>query len=206
MTYYEVWGYDTFSREDYLCGRYTSYAAAQKTLRKHEAEVKKSQDEELRDTFCITTVTEKDIELREEKEREVRDTRAEEQSYNEAHLAECTHNLLEKFGEALRNIKAEDRQRLQRDNEHLAQEVWWYNDEDCFIQILFESYFCPDNRISVNIGISVKEGQYSEGGKIISYSGISGTQSQLVQWSQTQEAVQECVEKFKGLIRSIYKD
>lgn len=206
MTYYEVWGYDTFAHEDYLCGRYNTYVEAQRVMRKHEAEVRKSQNADLRDTFCITTVTEKDIELREEKERNIWNTRAKEQSYNEAHLAECTHNLLEKFGEALRNIKAEDRLRFQRDHEYLTQEVWWYNDEDCFIQILFESYFCRDNGIFVNIGISVKDGQYSQGGKITSCSAIRGTHSELVQWAHTREAVQECVEKFKGLIRSIYKD
>ena len=206
MTYYEVWGYDTFAHEDYLCGRYNTYAEAQRVMRKHEAEVKKSQDEDLRDTFCITTVTEKDIELRDEKERDVRFIRAEEQSYNEAHLEECTHHLLKKFEEALGNMKAEDKVRLQKKHEYLTQEVWWYNDEDCFIQILFESFFCSNNGISVNIGISVKDGQYSQGGKITSCSAIRGTHSELVQWAHTREAVQECVEKFKELIRSIYKD
>lgn len=205
MTYYEVWGYDTFAGEDYLCGRFTSYAAAQKALRKHETEVKKSQDEELRDTYCIATVTGKDIELREEKEREVGYARAEEQSYNEAHLKECTYSLLEKFKEALGNMKVEDRLRLQRNHEYLTQEVWWYSDEDCFIQILFESLFSSNNILSVNMGISVKDGQYSHGGKITSCAAIRGTFSELVQWSQTQEAVQECVKKFKELIRRIYK-
>lgn len=206
MTYYEVWGYDTFAREDYLCGRFTSYAAAQKALRKHETEVKKSQDEELQDTFCITTVTDKDIELREEIERNITYTREEEQSFNEKHLAECTHNLLGKFKEALRDVTAEEIQHLRKEHEYLTQEVWWYNEEDCFVQILFESFFCTDTDISVNIGISVKDGQYSHGGKITSCSAFRGTYSELVQWSRTQEAVQECVEKFKELIRKIYKE
>lgn len=206
MTYFEVWGYDTFAREDYLCGRFTSYAAAKKELRKLGAEVKNLQDVGLQDTFCITIVTDKDIRLREEREKKIRNARNKEQSFNEEHLAECVHNLLVKFREALRDVTAEEIKRLRKNDECLTQDVWWDSEEDCFTQILFETLFRTKNALDVNMGISVKGGRYSQGGKTTICAAIVGTYSELIKWSQTQEAVQECVEKFKKLIEKIYSE
>lgn len=69
MTYYEVWGYDTFACEEYSCGRYSSLSEAQRVLNKHKASVAKTQDEALRDTFSIIRVTDEDIKCQEQKEK-----------------------------------------------------------------------------------------------------------------------------------------
>lgn len=69
MTYYEVWGYDTFAGEEYSCGRYSSQSEAQRVLNKHEASVVKTQDKALRDTFSIIRVTDEDTKHQEQEEK-----------------------------------------------------------------------------------------------------------------------------------------
>lgn len=54
---YELWGWDTFSREDYFVGLYTTNSSANRARRKLEEKVKKSQDEKLRDSFTVNRTT-----------------------------------------------------------------------------------------------------------------------------------------------------
>ena len=67
---YEVWGYDTFAGEDYLCGTYGTRSEAQQMLRKMERRVQ-SQPASLRDTFEILEVTEEVDEERSRREAEL---------------------------------------------------------------------------------------------------------------------------------------
>lgn len=68
---YEVWGEDTFARENYLVGTYETREKANKVLRASEQSVKQ-QCEELRDTFWITELTPKKQKEREEQEEQHR--------------------------------------------------------------------------------------------------------------------------------------
>lgn len=54
---YEVWGNDTFSNETYFVGLYTTNSSANRAMHRHEEDAKKTQDEEVRDTFWITRTT-----------------------------------------------------------------------------------------------------------------------------------------------------
>ncbi len=54
---YELWGWDTFSSESYLCGVYASAYTARKAMRRHEEEIKAYQSKSLRDTYSINKTT-----------------------------------------------------------------------------------------------------------------------------------------------------
>lgn len=68
---YEVWGEDTFARENYLVGAYETREKANKSLKASEQSVKQ-QCEELRDTFWITELTPKKKKERDEQEEQHR--------------------------------------------------------------------------------------------------------------------------------------
>lgn len=202
MTYYEVWGYDTFASESYFCGRYSSQSEAQKVLNRHEVKVAKSQDAALRDTFSIATMTDEDIALRKQREREI----SREQSYDSSHLTECVKTLLKQFRKALSETSTDDWLLLQKEQKHLTQQVWWDNEKDCFTQVSFESYTGNDNIIFVGTGICVKSGRFVEGGQTTIFSTIRGTCYELIEWAKTKEAVQQCMKELEKLISHIYED
>lgn len=54
---FELWGWDTFSREEYFVGLYASNSSANRARRKQEEKIKKFQSKKLRDTFAITRTT-----------------------------------------------------------------------------------------------------------------------------------------------------
>ena len=206
MIYYEVWGYDTFAHEDYSCGRYTTYREAEKVLKEQEADVEKTQDEALRDTFSIVKITDEGIKLRDEQEKQIRYIREKEQSYSHARLTECSMILLTRLQEILSTIKKEDLLALQEKDECQTHKVHWSNEKDCFEQLSFELFYKDNDRFFVSIGIKVKDGEYSSGGMITSCGEYRGTREELTKWAKTNKAVKQCVQRFEELIQEIYRD
>lgn len=64
---YEVWGEDTFAREEYLVGVYDTQEEANKILRESEQSALQT-CEELRDTYWICELTPERKQEREERE------------------------------------------------------------------------------------------------------------------------------------------
>ena len=64
MICYELWGYDTYSYESYLCGVYKHYSSAKRAMKKQQLDCMEYQGEGLRDTFSIkkTSIEEHDEE------------------------------------------------------------------------------------------------------------------------------------------------
>lgn len=65
MICYELWGYDTYSREACLCGVYKHYSSAKRAMKRLQQDCLETQSEGLRDTFGIkkTTLEEHDDEV-----------------------------------------------------------------------------------------------------------------------------------------------
>ena len=57
MICYELWGYDTYSREAYLCGVYKHYSSAKRAMKRLQQDCLETQSEGLRDTFGIKKST-----------------------------------------------------------------------------------------------------------------------------------------------------
>ncbi len=206
MTYYEVWGWDTFAGEAYSCGRYATLAQAQHVLKKQEESVL-SQDEDLRDTFSIQKVTDEDIRNREKREEHICNTREREQSYNLAHLRSCTGELLLKFREVLLETSFEQWQELSRNHRFRTVSVLWNDAEDCFTEVFFEILLMADGRrLSVCTGVNAKSGEYSSGGRISVTSSFCATPEQLLEATGDEDFLQQCVEKFASHIRMVYED
>lgn len=206
MTYYEVWGWDTFAGESYSCGRYATLAEAQRVMKKQEESVL-SQDKDLRDTFSIQQVTDEDIRNRKEREERISSIREREQAYNREHLRACTGELLLKFREVLLDTPFEKWQELSRNRRFLPVSVSWNNAEDCFTEVFFEILLMVDGRrLSVCTGVNAKSGQYSGGGRISVTSSFCGTPEQLLEATGDEDFLERCVEKFASHIRMVYED
>lgn len=206
MTYYEVWGWDTFAGESYSCGRYATLEEARRVMKKQEESVL-SQDKDLRDTFSIQKVTDEDIRNREKREERISDIRRREQAYNREHLRACTGELLSKFHKVLQETSFEQWQNLSRDHRFLTVSVSWNNAEDCFTEIFFEILLMADGRrLSVCTGVNAKSGEYSSGGRISVTSSFCATPEDFLEVTRDADFLERCVEKFESHIRMVYED
>lgn len=94
---YEVWGEDTFARENYLVGTFETREKANKALKASEKSVM-DQCEELRDTYWI-------VELTPEQEKERKEwERKKERDFDYSHLCE----LISRLNNELLKIAAQD--------------------------------------------------------------------------------------------------
>lgn len=85
------------------------------------------------------------------------------------------------------------------------QEVNWENEMDCFTQIHFETYYRDNKTLAVGIGVAVRSGYYY-GGSIFRTCSFSGTLREILQWADTEKALDDCVNTFKDLIRGFRVD
>ena len=205
MKYYEVWGWDTFAGEDYFCGRYLTRQEAIEALRQQERKVEKTQDKEIRDTYSITVITEDENEEREKDKNRVNIEKAAEASFNIKHLTLCIRKLLRLFKNAWENEDPIDLLRKNEEESRLIQEVTCNNEEDCFTQIGF-STFHSNGWLIVSINVTVRSGRYFHGGCITSPQVFINSRQAMLEWADTKEALDECTNKIKELIKTFYKD
>ena len=108
---YEVWGYDTFARENYLCGTYSTRREAQQMMRKMERRVQ-GQSSSLRDSFSILEVTDEVDEERSLRELELDWQKSADAGYNPDFISRVVDNLLQQSAETVivtdRNSEATD--------------------------------------------------------------------------------------------------
>ncbi len=205
MKYYEVWGWDTFAHEDYCCGRFETRAEAEKVLAEQEAEVASSQPEDLRDTFSIAEVSDEDIRNRQIAEAEASSIRADDRAYNENHLRECLKQLLEKFHFY---IEAEYK-RWKSTGKYTKSDrisASWENPEDCFTMVEIETHHRRANDLVLSFKVHIREGEYYGAGNASEGISFSGTDEQFVNWSSTDDAVDDCVTCVKRLMKNFFED
>lgn len=205
MKYYEVWGWDTFAGEEYFCGRYNTRQEAVKELSKKEKEVKKTQDEGIRDTYSIAEVTDDEIIKREEAEERIQLEKTAEKSFNPEQLTECVRKLLGLFKDALENIDPAELQKKEEEEYTLSQEVECRDEKNCFSRIALDTFY-NNGWLIVGIRVTVRGGEYYHSGNIKNSCVFIKSLQEMLSWVDTREAVEDFSDKIKGLINSFYKD
>lgn len=123
---YEVWGEDTFARENYLVGAYDTREKADKALKASERSVL-DQCEELRDTFWIVELTPERKKEREDWERKQEEQYRKMIDFDYSHLCE----LVAKLNGRLLDIVEQDREGKITDREVKLLETN-ENVDDCY--------------------------------------------------------------------------
>ncbi|MDC2009075.1 hypothetical protein PO027_19635 [Bacteroides thetaiotaomicron] len=109
---YEVWGEDTFAREEYLVGVYDTQEEANKILRESEQSALQT-CEELRDTYWICELTPERKQEREEREARREERRRKRSDFNYIHLCE----IVSRLNKRLLDTVARDKKGLIADKE-----------------------------------------------------------------------------------------
>ena len=148
---YEVWGYDTFAGEDYLCGTYSTRNEAQQMFRKMERRAL-SQPVSLRDTFEVLEVTDEVDEERSRREAELDRMISADTAHDPDFLNSVVANLIKQ----LRSAKGgEKRFRVEYD----CRET-----KDCFDIIAFTLITFKGGEQAIDIEIQFRKGEYYGGG------------------------------------------
>lgn len=129
---YEVWGEDTFAREEYLVGVYDTLEEANKILKESEQSALLT-CEELRDTFWVCELTPRRKQEREEREA-IREERCRKRrDFNYAHLCEIVSRLNKRLLETV----SQDKKGLITDKEI---QLFERNEEsgDCYSSLSFQ--------------------------------------------------------------------
>jgi hypothetical protein len=201
MKHYEVWGRDTFAGEDYCCGRFETRAEAEKMLAEQEAEVAGSQPEDLRDTFCI-------VELGDEglyNQVEISHNKVDDRAFNEDHLRKCLKELLEKFHSYI----DDEYKRWKSTGKYTKSDrmsVSWEDPDDCFTKVGLETYHRGANDLVIMLNVHIRQGKYYDSGDSSESISFSGTDEQFVNWSSTDDAVDDCVTCVKRLMKNFFED
>lgn len=205
MTHYEVWGWDTFSGEDYFCGRFPSREAAEAECKRNE-EKAQTQSKELRDTFSIVALADGEISGQKQRIEQIRDEKARNGMYSEENLANCFAQLLKLFKQSWEVMDAAEWRKKKQEERKMELKVDWQDETDCFDGVLFRTYYFDDGRLVIGVGVSVHSFDGEEHGGISSTSSFRGTFEEMLCWAGTEKALADCVEKGKELIKEFWED
>lgn len=187
---YEVWGYDTFSGEDYLCGTYSTRKEAQQMLRNMVRRVQ-GQPPSLRDTFAVLEVTEEVDEERSRREAELDRMISADTAYDPDFLKNVVANLFQQ----LRNAKGgEKRFRVEYD----CQET-----KDCFDTVAFTLIAFKGGEQAIDVEIQFRKGEYYGGGtasKVVNRM----QKADFKYWLNTEYAQEMMCVEVEDLINSFY--
>jgi len=150
---YEVWGYDTFAREDYLCGTYSTRSEAQQMMRKMERGVQ-GQPSSLRDSFSILEVTDEVDEERSQRESELDWQKSADADYNPDSISRVVDNLLQQ----LRVTTAK--------GNRIKVEYDCTDTDDCFDKIVFTIISFKGMEQALDVEIQFRQGKFYNGGSI----------------------------------------
>lgn len=143
---YEVWGYDTFAREDYLCGTYSTRREAQQMMRKMERRVQ-GQPSSLRDSFSIL-VTDDGVD---EDEAVLDIQESIEADYNLDSISRVVDNLLQQ----LRVTTAKGKR--------VKVEYDCAGTDDCFDKIVFTLISFKSMEQALDVEIQFRQGEFYNG-------------------------------------------
>ena len=187
---YEVWGYDTFSGEDYLCGTYSTRNEAQQMLRKMERRAL-SQPVSLRDTFEVLEVTEEVDEERSRREAELDRMISSDTAHDPDFLNSVAANLIKQ----LKSAKGgEKRFRVEYD----CRET-----KDCFDIIAFTLITFKGGEQAIDIEIQFRKGEYYGGGTASKVIGRM-PKTDFQYWLNSEYALKVICVEVEELINSFY--
>lgn len=197
---YEVWGYDTFSHEYYLCAVFCNRRDAEILRDEKRREVFLSQCESLRDEYWIVEITDEEKIERNKREDLIRKEKNDELSFNSDHLEQCVRELLKLLKSSFQKIDPEKLSTLK--NKSLKHEVKCDNEEDCFTSVRLETYFCANLSISLGVGVDVRSGKYF-GGSVLRFGKYEGSIAEMIEWSDTEKALNDCKIEVMSIIWEI---
>ena len=187
---YEVWGYDTFSGEDYLCGTYSTRNEAQQMLRKMECRAL-SQPVSLRDTFEVLEVTDEVDEERSRREAELDRMISADTAHDPDFLNSVVANLIKQ----LRSAKGgEKRFRVEYD----CRET-----KDCFDIIAFTLITFKGGEQAIDVEIQFRKGEYYGGGTASKVIGRM-PKTDFQYWLNSEYALNVMCVEVEELINSFY--
>lgn len=187
---YEVWGYDTFAGEDYLCGTYNTRSEAQRMMRKMERKVL-SQDVSLRDTFEVLEVTEEVDEERARREAELERMISADTAHDPDFLNSVVGNLFQQ----LRSTKGEEKRfRVEYDCTET---------KDCFDKIAFTLITFKGMEQAIDVEIQFRKGEYYGAGTASKVFGRM-PKSDFQYWLNSDYALKVMCVEVEELINSFY--
>lgn len=139
---YEVWGYDTFANEDYLCGTYNTSSEARRMMQKMVRRVQ-GQNASLRDTFSVVEVEEESSSC----EAELDHWESVEPDYDSAFLSRVVDNLLQQ----LRNTTEKGKR--------IKVEYDCTETDDCFDKIIFTLITFKGIEQAIDVEIQFRQGE-----------------------------------------------
>lgn len=187
---YEVWGYDTFAGEDYLCGTYNTRSEAQRMMRKMERKVL-NQDASLRDTFEILEVTEEVDEERARREAELERMISADTAHDPDFLNSIVINLLQQ----LRSAKG--------GNKRFRVEYDCKETKDCFDKIAFTLITFKGMEQAIDVEIQFRKGEYYGEGTASKVIGRM-SKSDFQYWLNSDYALKAMCVEVEELINSFY--
>ena len=187
---YEVWGYDTFARENYLCGTYSTRREAQQMMRKMERRVQ-GQSSSLRDSFSILEVTDEVDEERSLRELELDWQKSADAGYNPDFISRVVDNLLQQ----LRVTAAKGKR--------FKVEYDCANTDDCFDKIAFTLISFKGMEQALDVEIQFRQGEFYNGGTI-SKIFYRMSKSDFQYWLNSEYAKEIMCVEVEELINSFY--
>lgn len=187
---YEVWGYDTFSHEDYLCGTYRTRSEAQQMMRKMERRVQE-QDALLRDSFSVLEVMEEIEKEHSLHEAELDYLKNTDTDYDPDFLSRVVDNLFQQ----LRNTKEKGKR--------IKVEYDCTGTDDCFDKIIFTLITFKGMEQAIDVEIQFRQGGDYNGATISKvFYRMSKTDFQY--WLKSEYASKIMCVEVEELINSIY--
>ena len=191
-TKYEVWGYDTFADEDYLCGTFNSKSEALKKMREMEHRAQ-GQDVSLRDTFEVLEVTE-DVEIeRSLREAELDRMKNADMGYDPDFLSLVIHQLFKQ----LRNTK--------ETGKRIKVEYDSTKTNDCFDKIILTMITLNEKEQAIDVEIQLRKGEFYSSGTI-SKIPYKIPKSDFQGWLNSKYAPKIICMEVEKMIKSFYFD
>ncbi len=202
-TIYKVWGWDTFSSEEYSCGEFYSYDEAVAKCKEMEERVAQFQSPDLRDKFSIQTATEEELREQERQKDEFLHNQLAEQIFSTQtlrhHIAELLQQLAQKMEmfDAL-NITEEYANLIIVSKDKLAP-------ANCFneIQLVLMSLKKEDTQLAVDLKIFFPTTEYNTGGNISGFLWV-GTFEQIQTYLKEEDTVKIVSERATKLVDKFY--
>ena len=199
---YEVWGWDTFSNEEYFCGSFKSLKEAEAEVKRCEKRVAKSQDESLRDTFSILN-PQRAKECQEARER-WRETLEDARKYDPDQLERYIVTLLKKQVESCIAYSPE---KQYRNSIAFTNILRCRSESNCFSRLkLIVCKERNEDNCSVRLQIYFRNDNPLGGGNTSLSVGWFDSVNELLEWSKSKESIDRCLEKAKEGIYDFFEN
>jgi hypothetical protein len=183
---------------------------ALRICKKNEEEVAKSQDPDLRDTFWVVEVSDKEIEENRLENLQIEFDKDNDRYYDSGRLMKCVRKLIKQFE---KKVKAADMGKLLN---HRTDEIYLLitkqglsgtHIDDCYKNLEIELFHCNSNwPFRIHNTITLKNGRFYSGGNSSQAICNFHTMDEVLQWLGDEKTPEKVYNHFCKLIDSFYKE